>query len=287
MPELPEVETIRRQLEGALVGQSIRAIDIVAPKSFQGNPELIIGSIIVGIGRRGKHLIFKFENGCGMLIHLKMSGQMIICRDDPADCLNDGDDPSGRLYDQNEKYTRVKFKISNGQELLFNDMRRFGFVRVLDQNQMQTLEEDLGLGVEPLEDDFTADHLSKLLKKKPKSLIKPFLLDQSNIAGIGNIYADEALFAAMIAPDRQAGDLSAGEIANLAEVIQEVLEKSLKLGGSSMRMYVQTDGSRGSFLDQANVYGKEGFLCSRCNEAKIIRLKIAGRSSHFCPVCQR
>lgn len=274
MPELPEVETIRRQLEGVLIGQSIEKIDILAPKSFQGNSELIIGSLITDIGRRGKYLIFEFENHNGMLVHLKMSGQLLI-------------EDKEEKEDKAKKYTRVKFKISNGQELWFNDMRRFGYVRVLDQNQMQTLEKDLKLGVEPLEDDFTVERLRELLKKKPKSQVKPFLLDQTNIAGIGNIYADEALFAAMIAPDRRAGDLSIGEISNLAEVIQEVLEKSLIAGGSSMRMYVQTDGSRGQFLDQANVYGKEGFLCSRCNEGKIIRLKIAGRSSHFCPVCQR
>lgn len=277
MPELPEVETIRRQLENELIGESIEAIDILAPKSFQGNPELIIGSLITDIGRRGKHLIFEFENGNGMLVHLKMSGQLII---------NGRDEALPRLYDQNQKYTRVQFKISNGCELLFNDMRRFGFVRALDQGQMKTLEKDLGLGIEPLEQNFTANRLRELLKKKPKSRVKPFLLDQTNIAGIGNIYADEALFAAMIRPDRRASDLSVSEISNLAEVIQEVLEKSLIAGGSSMRMYVQTDGSRGRFLDQANVYGKEGYLCSRCNEGQIIRSKIAGRSSHFCPVCQ-
>lgn len=275
MPELPEVETIRRQLEDQLVGRSFQSVEILSAKSFQGDQSKIIASPIVGVDRRGKHLIFEFENGCGMLAHLKMSGQLLLIED-----KEDKDEKEG-------KYTRIKFQISNGQELWFNDMRRFGYVRVLDQKKMQTLEKDLGLGIEPLENEFNANHLRELLKKKPKSLIKPFLLDQSNIAGIGNIYADEVLFAAMIRPDRQVGDLSPGEISNLADTIQEVLEKSLIAGGSSMRMYVQTDGSRGQFLDQANVYGKEGYLCSRCNEGTILRIKIAGRSSHFCLVCQR
>lgn len=276
MPELPEVETIRRQLEGALVGLSIEKIDILVKKSFQGDPSQVIASPIVAVDRRGKHLTFKFENGCGMMVHLKMSGQLLL--------IEDKEDQE----DKDKKYTRVKFKISNGGELWFCDLRKFGWMRVIAKDKLKSLEENLDLGVEPLTKKFTVQYLQEKLSQRPKVTIKQFLLDQTEIAGIGNIYADEALFAAMIKPTRRAGDLTAGEISNLHDCIQEVLEKAILLGGSSDRSYVQADGSLGRYLvEEGNVYHRQGQICRRCGQGIIERTKISGRSSHFCPFCQR
>lgn len=274
MPELPEVETIRRQLMQELIGSSFVDVRVLMTKSLMGEVKLILNSPLVSVERRGKYLIFGFENGCGMLVHLKMSGQLRI--------IEEKED----LADEAEKYARIKFKIDSGRELWFCDMRRFGWVKILNKHQMKTIEAGLGLGLEPLSRDFTAEKLAEILNHRPNRRIKTVLLDQTAIAGIGNIYSDEALFAARILPCRPAGSLTVGEVVNLRETIQEVLERSLALGGSSMQMYVQVDGSRGNYLDDSFVYGREGQLCRRCNEGVIIRQKIAGRSSYFCPVCQ-
>lgn len=281
MPELPEVETIRRQLEDQLVGRAFQSVEVLSPKSFQGDPELIIRSPITAIDRRGKHLIFEFENGYGMLVHLKMSGQLIII--DP-----DVETQGLASLPMNEKYTRVKFKINNGQELWFNDLRKFGWIKVIDKKNLKSLESHLNIGVEPLEKEFTFEYLREKLKKRPKTTIKQFLLDQANIAGIGNIYADESLFAAMIKPTRKVSDLTDSEIRNLRESIQEILEKAILLGGSSDRDYVQTNGSLGRYLaEEGQVYHREGQPCRRCGQSRIERIKIAGRSTHFCPKCQK
>lgn len=277
MPELPEVETIKRQLESQLIGLSFKSVEVLSAKSFQGEESKILNTPIIDIDRRGKHIIVKFEKGYGLLIHLKMTGQLVIKED------KDGQEDK---EEKRKEYPRIKFQLSDGRELWFNDLRKFGWIKVLTKSQVDELEDQLALGPEPLDKGFTKEYLTSRINKYPNRTIKQFLLDQTNIAGIGNIYADEALYLAMIKPTRKAGDLATGEIGNLFETIQEVLELSIQLGGSSARDYVQTDGSLGTFLSRANVYQKTGYLCSRCNEGKVVREKIAGRSAHFCPVCQ-
>lgn len=283
MPELPEVETIRRQLESQLVGRSFQSIEILVDKSFQGDLELIIRSPITAIDRRGKQLIFSFEKGNGLLVHLKLTGQLVLIDgQEGKEGIETNKDFSGL------RFVRVKFRLDNGLELWFNDLRKFGWIKVLDKNQLESIEDHLGIGFDPLEKEFTLEYLRGKLKKRPKTTIKQFLLDQANIAGIGNIYADESLFAAMIKPTRKVGDLTDGEIRNLYECIQEVLEKAILLGGSSDSDYVQTDGSLGRYLsEEGQVYHRTGQPCRRCGQGIIERTKIAGRSTHFCPVCQK
>lgn len=286
MPELPEVETIRRQLESQLVGRSFRSIEVLAAKSFQGNSCQILDSPITAIDRRGKQLIFEFENSNGMLVHLKLSGQLVLRQDKEGQESKEGIEADKDF--SGLRFVRIKFKLDGGGELWFNDLRKFGWIKVVDQKQLQSIEDHLALGVEPLEEEFTLKYLREKLKKQPKTTIKQFLLDQTNIAGIGNIYADESLFAAMIKPNRRVNDLTDGEISNLRESIQEILEKAILLGGSSDRDYVQTDGSLGRYLvEEGQVYHREGQPCRRCGQSKIERIKIAGRSAHFCPECQK
>ncbi|MBU6389136.1 bifunctional DNA-formamidopyrimidine glycosylase/DNA-(apurinic or apyrimidinic site) lyase [Patescibacteria group bacterium] len=316
MPELPEVETIRRGLEDHVVGRAIRSIEVRSPGSFLGDPTQAEGAMITGLERRGKLLIFRLNNDHALTIHLKMTGQLIwkaVEREEelPVEVDNatlpfsssDPDDPALES-DENEvvmgghpeeayleplphKHTRVIIRFDDGSVLYFNDLRKFGRVSVLRADQVADLPFLQAIGPEPLERDFTDEYLSNQLDKHKDQPIKTFLLDQANIAGLGNIYADESLFRAAILPDRPAGSLTAGEICNLRDSIQETLELALRAGGSSARDYVNAVGERGTYLKTANVYHRQGLDCNRCNTGKIQRKKIGGRSTHYCPICQK
>ena len=316
MPELPEVETIRRGLEEKLVGLQIEAIEVRAPKIFVGEPEEVIGLEILALDRYGKLLVFRLTGEKIITIHLKMTGQLIWKRDSVQEIepvleeINFTDNAEVPLeYDDEEeevapdvvmgghpekaylnplphKHTHVIFTFSDGSRLYFNDLRKFGRIHVLPAEALKEIGFIKKLGPEPLEKSFTTDYLAERLMKRPKQLVKTFLLDQENIAGLGNIYADESLFRAAIRPDRESESLTKGEIRNLHEAIQETLELALQHGGSSSRDYVNAVGDKGTFLQIANVYHRTGLDCNRCIEGIIERKKIGGRSSHFCATCQ-
>lgn len=316
MPELPEVETIRRGLEDKLIGREITDISVRAPKIFQGQPESVVGLEILGLDRYGKLLVVRLSNGKILTIHLKMTGQLIWKRDpdqslseaeiDDIDNatlpleIEDGEEEVSKedvvvgghpeksyLQPLPHKHTHVIFSFNDGSRLYFNDLRKFGYIKVLTIDELPNLSFLQKLGPEPLEVSFTLRYLETQLKKRPRQPIKSFLLDQSNIAGLGNIYADESLFKAAILPDRPTGSLTPGETHNLHNSIQEVLELALLHGGSSSRDYLNALGERGTFLAVANVYHRTGQDCNRCATGHIQRQKIGGRSSHYCPICQR
>lgn len=280
MPELPEVETIRRGLNKFIIKKKLKNIEILCEKSFIG--EKVTGEV-VGIRRFGKALVLDFENGKSLMIHLRMTGQLIF---DPKDGERyaAGHPSENFVMDLPNKQTRVILEFENGK-LYFNDQRKFGFIKFLESHKVLEDEFIKKLAKEPWE--MTSEELYKKFQKRKNSLIKAVILDQSVVCGLGNIYADESLFIAGIHPERRAGTLTKKETEKLLLAAREVMEKSINSGGSTMATYVRADGTRGDYLEKfAQVFRREGLLCLRCGE-KIIKMKVAGRGTHICPNCQK
>lgn len=274
MPELPEVETVRRGLALSLPGQTIERVDvfrgesIACPKPAQFSRALA-GHSFLQVYRRGKYLLFKLSEGAGLACHLRMSGRLLLLS---ANCAD-------------SRFLRVRIVLTNGLELRFEDMRVFGRLWYVAAGQTfeQVIPSLVKLGPEPLE-KLTGALIIRLLKNKSQ-VIKSCLLDQNVLAGIGNIYADESLFKAGINPNISGAAISLPQAKRLASSIQAVLSNAIELGGSTVRDYTNSEGVNGNYQNQAFVYGRTGQPCRLCHSA-IQRIKIAGRSSHFCPACQ-
>jgi formamidopyrimidine-DNA glycosylase len=269
MPELPEVETVVRALRLPLVGRTFTEVrnywpgHIVTPPL----PELqrrIHGRAILTINRRAKYLVFSLSDGETLIIHLKMTGHLAVV---------DPETPP-------DQYAHTIFKLDNGQELRFRDPRKFGRVYLV-QDPAEIFD---SLGPEPLEDAFTTAVLQERLQNR-KRVLKPLLLDQTFVAGIGNIYADEALHYARLHPERRSNTLSPAEIKALHGAIQKVLKLGIEREGASIDRYVKPDGSKGDMQNAVAVYGRTGDPCYRCG-TPIQRIKLGGRGTHFCPTCQ-
>jgi formamidopyrimidine-DNA glycosylase len=269
MPELPEVETTVRALRGPLVGRRFTGIRNTWPRhvakpTVEELRQRIAGRRVVAIERRGKFLVFRLSEGETLLVHLRMTGHLsVVRREEPAD-----------------PYTHTVFQLENGQELRFRDPRKFGTVYLL-----RDPEEVLGkLGPEPLDEAFTVAALHDRLAGRSRQL-KPLLLDQTFIAGVGNIYADEALYYAGLHPQRTANSLTGDEVAALHRAVQKVLRMGIEREGASIDRYVKPDGSRGEMQNAVAVFQRTGAACYRCG-TPITRIVLGGRSTHFCPVCQ-
>lgn len=274
MPELPEVETVRRGLAIQLPGDKIVGVEVLRPDSI-AHPSarefsrLLPGHKFEELSRRGKYLLLYLDKGAGLACHLRMSGRLLLVeRKRSAD-----------------RHLRVRIKLESGRELHFEDMRVFG--RLWYVPPSKTFEEVVSglreLGVEPLE-NLSASHLQEAFKNRNQA-IKSSLLDQTVIAGIGNIYADESLFEAGINPLRSARDLALDELQALTEKIRIVLGRAIEAGGSSIKDYTDSAGVNGSYQDESLVYGRVGQPCRRCATA-IERVRLIGRSTHFCRQCQ-
>jgi formamidopyrimidine-DNA glycosylase len=285
MPELPEVETVRRGLQQFAVGHRIIAIEVRSPKQWIGDSALVIGRMITGIERRGKLILIRLDSGTAISCHLKMTGQLLWSADLQTQVA--GGHPSV-VYIENlpNPHTRVIISCDQGATLYFNDLRKFGYFEVLDQTAEQDHVFLNKLGPEPLTDGFTVEYLTRSLRKAAKATIKPLLLDQSVIAGLGNIYADEALFRAGIYPTRKAGQLDSEEISALYQAINETIALAIKHGGSTERDYRTAVGEKGTYQNVAQVYHRTGQPCVNCG-SPIERIKLGGRSTHFCSRCQR
>jgi formamidopyrimidine-DNA glycosylase len=272
MPELPEVETIRRDLAPLVTGRTItgawvspdapRLVQMMPPDEFT---RLLAGRRIEDVGRRGKYLIFNLDGGLMWVVHLRMTGRLQHHR---------GGCPE-------ENYLRAGFTLDDGSSLCFVDLRKFGMMWLVDDWSLVNAK----LGPEPLEDGFDRAAFRALLKRRGAP-IKAVLLDQTVLAGIGNIYADEALFAACIHPKRAARTLSRAAAARLHESIRDVLRAALGHRGSSFRDFVDALGREGGYQLNVKVFRRTGQPCYRCG-AEVRRIKLAGRSTHFCPNCQR
>lgn len=284
MPELPEVETIVRDLNKKLRRKKIIAIDSLDKKVFQltdKEVKKVIGQEIKSVGRRAKMIIFDL-GGDFLIIHLKMTGQLVL---KTKRGVVAGGHPiineSGKLPN---KFSRVIFKFSDKAVLYFNDVRRFGWIKLVGGDEF--LKFNQGLGVEPLSPDFTLEYFKKVLNGKQKTTIKQALLEQKHIAGIGNIYADESLFLARIKPFRRVRTLKPKEIEKLWRVIPKILLYAIKHRGTSFNDYVDAQGETGNFIKYLKVYGRAGERCENCG-GLVKKAKLGGRGTHWCDRCQK
>jgi formamidopyrimidine-DNA glycosylase len=289
MPELPEVETVRIGLQEFLIGQYVRSVDCDWPKSFPVKRSVVesklIGAKIESIDRRGKLIIIPLSSGYSLLIHLKMTGQLVY-RPKKGKGFGGGHPSDSLIASLPDKSTRVIIKLTNGT-LFFNDQRKFGWIKLeLTKGLEKTNDFLKKLGPEPLEDSYSFDEFKTAIQRRSKTSIKATILDQTVLAGVGNIYADEALFAARIHPATKVGQVSTIKLKRLYNAIREVMKLSISLGGSSDRNYVDANGNKGSYLKFAKVFRREGQECPICG-TEIVKIRVAGRGTHICPECQR
>lgn len=273
MPELPEVETVRRQLARVLPGREVAAVDVRLPRMLQNVTaeqlqRRLVGTAFREIDRRGKFLLLHVGEQARLIIHLRMTGRLLFARR--------GADPSS--------HTRMTFRLDGGDELRFADVRTFGTLHYSPAPGEGEPPGLITIGPEPLEDEFTADVLAEAVARR-KAPIKAVLLDQRRVAGLGNIYVDEALYLSKVHPTRPGGELTEAEVTTLHRKIRSVLQEALKAGGTTIRDYVDGAGEPGEFQQQLHAYGRAGQPCGRCG-TEFVRLKIAGRSTHVCSVCQ-
>lgn len=287
MPELPEVETVRIGLAALLPGRRVQAVDFDWPKGFPNTDADVrahlIGARVTAVNRRAKVLLIELDSEYSLVIHLKMTGQLVFRGGKQH--FGAGH-PNGSLVGElPDKSTRVTFTFEDGSKLFFNDQRKFGWVRLLPTVEVPAIDFFQKVGPEPLAEDFTADAFIERLRRRNGSAIKAALLDQTVVAGIGNIYADESLWAAKIHPLTRVADVGDGQLYDLYGGLIRVLKLSIEKGGSTDRNYVDAVGKRGSYLTFASVFRREGKPCPRCGTA-IIKMRAAGRGTHICPHCQ-
>jgi formamidopyrimidine-DNA glycosylase len=288
MPELPEVETVKRGLSQLVIGKKIANVTFDWPKGFPNAEEdvneFLIGASIVEVARRAKVLLIELDSKYSLVIHLKMTGQMVYRG--KGEAFGAGHPNNSLVGELPDKTTRVTFEFSDDSKLFFNDQRKFGWVRLLPTAEVPNIDFMKKFGPEPLGADFTKEQFRQRLSMRKNSNIKAALLDQTVIAGVGNIYADEGLWGAKIHPATPVRDIPVHKLNTLFDRLREVLELSIEKGGSTDRNYVDAKGKRGSYLAFANVFRRGGKPCPRCGTT-IIKTRVAGRGTHICPNCQK
>lgn len=312
MPELPEVETVRRGLANLLPGRTVlRSTTIDSPKSFPNAPsdveQFLYEATIVGVRRRAKVLIIDLSSEYSLVVHLKMTGQLVFRGEDRVQNLEYGirnlevkiSDPSepptsfagghpndslvGKLPDRS---TRVQIDFTDGSHLFFNDQRKFGWIKLVPTTMVEQMPFFQKVGPEPLDPKTKSEEFIQRVRRRSGSMIKPVILDQAVIAGVGNIYADECLWAAHIHPETRSGKLSDEQLKSLFIELVKILQLSIDQGGSTDRNYVDAEGRKGNYLKFANVFRREGQACHRHSDQEILKIRVAGRGTHICPVCQ-
>ena len=270
MPELPEVETVKNQLAPHIVGRTITNVSLLWEKMVKGQDpaeflKLVKGQKILEVTRHGKYLIVHLSSGNKLIIHLKMTGSLLL----------------GKNGDEVPQYTRAIIHLDDGQNVYFRDPRKFGLMKIVTD----TKEIDAKLGPEPLAKDFTLKYFSEGLAKRTAP-VKAFILEQKFIAGIGNMYADEALFAAGIDPRRPANSLKKAEVKRLYDAIREVITAGIKYGGASVVTYFHPDGTVGTAHQHFNVAHNQKKICAVCG-GPVERIVVRGRGTYYCPRCQK
>lgn len=293
MPELPEVETIKNDLRQKILKKKIKKVDLRLKKIVKSSKRSFAldleGNKFTNIKRRGKLLIFDLsQKNKYLLIHLRMTGQLIyqkgkkITAGGHSD--NRRDETMSRLYDYlPNKHTHIIFHFNDKSQLFFNDLRRFGVVKIVDKNELEKITSNFG--VEPFGKDFSLEVFKNIIESKNGN-IKAFLLNQKYIAGIGNIYADEILFEAKVLPNRKTDSLKKEEVKKIFQAIKKILKKAVKYRGTTFNAYIDARGQKGNFTKFLKVYKREGKKCLRCKKGIIQKIKIAGRGTRHCNKCQ-
>lgn len=281
MPELPEVETIVRKLAEVLPGQRIETVRVYHPKPFSGEPESLVGVQVEDVSRRAKITRLSLSDGRNLIIHLKMTGQLIYVDDDVR--LGGGHPTADWVSELPSKHTRVELGFEQGRKLFFNDQRLFGWMKVVDNSELAHAY--AGLGPDIIDPALTAEYLIAKLKNKSVP-IKLAIMDNAIVCGLGNIYACDALNLAQIHPQRPAKSLSAAEVTRLLEASRTTILKGIELGGTTFDgHYVDVGGFAGQYQSVVRVYGREGKPCLNCG-TPIQKIKLGGRGTYFCPNCQ-
>jgi len=287
VPELPEVETVCRQLDSELRGVKVEALEVLDPRwcrptSPDELERAVRGATIDGLGRRGKYLLLRLDGDRTLVMHLRMTGNLVLVAAEGKLDPSEG----RRLYEGErstfDRHLRARFRLGGGCELLFTDPRRFGEAFLVENTRLA--DRFAKLGVEPLSADFTAAHLGEMAMGRTAPL-KSFLLDQSRLAGVGNIYADEALFRACLHPLSPAGSMKPEHLEALRDGVVAALEAGIDGGGASIDDYRDGRGEKGKMQDEFLVHTREGEPCRRC-AAPISRIVVSGRSTYYCPSCQ-
>jgi len=288
MPELPEVETVRRGLERLIVGRQIKTVTVYdSPKSFPNNQadveQFAYGATVVAVKRRAKVLLIELSTNYTFVTHLKMTGQLVYVGNERFGAGHPNDSLIGSLPDRS---TRVAIAFDDGTTLFFNDQRKFGWIKLYPTPEVVNIAFMQKVGPEPLEDSFTADVFISRIRRRNNTTIKAAILDQTVLAGVGNIYADESLWGAKTHPSTRVKDVSDEQLTALLRELKYVLNLAIEKGGSTDKNYVNAEGKRGSYIDFARVFRREGKECPRHPGTIILKTKVAGRGTHICPICQ-
>lgn len=329
MPELPEVETVKRGLNAFIVSKQVKSVSVFnSPKSFPNSEsdvtKFLKGAVVTAVRRRAKVLLIDLSSAYTLVIHLKMTGQLVFvadatkiqppkssltasrptsvayaaASDGAADVSEDlvagssdlrfgaghpNDSLIGELPDRS---TRVVFDFTDGSHLYFNDQRKFGWVKLYPTVEVPNIDFMQKVGPEPLEDSFVAKDFIQRVRRRSGTTIKAAMLDQTVLAGVGNIYADESLWGAKIHPATRVRNVTDKQLATLLHEIKYVMNLAIEKGGSTNKNYVNAEGKKGSYMDFARVFRREGLTCPRHPEVIIEKTRVAGRGTHICPVCQ-
>jgi formamidopyrimidine-DNA glycosylase len=288
MPELPEVETIRAGLAKLLPGKTVKDVWYDWDKSFPNAPadvaRFLVGAKVQKVRRRAKVLIIELSDGWALIIHLKMTGQLVFV--DDRQRFGAGHPGKELVGELPVKSTRVIIDFTDGSKLFFNDQRKFGWMRLMPTLEIPEIDFFKKVGPEPLDADFTVDLFIDRLLRRKNTTLKAALLDQTVIAGVGNIYADESLWGAKIHPATLVNKVPRTKLVALYNSLRDVLALSIRKGGSTDKNYVDAEGKKGSYLSFANVFRREGQPCPRCG-TPIEKIRVAGRGTHICPKEQR
>lgn len=285
MPELPEVETIVRQLDSALEGREVKSVEVFKQKSFLGNENLLIGKKIKKVERKAKMILFEFVKWNKMMVvHLKMTGQLVYLKKDGKRVIG-GHATADWVKELPSKHTRVVINFADGTKLFFNDLRIFGWMKIMENSKVKELIKNKAPDV--TEAEFTVDYLAKVLSRSGRA-VKLMILDQDKMGGIGNIYACDALYLAKVLPTRPAKSLTDKEIKLLHESIIKVINLGIKYGGATTSddRFVNAAGVGGKYQEHFLVYDQKGKKCQVCG-SEILKIKLGGRGTYFCPTCQK
>jgi len=286
MPELPEVETIVNDLKQKIINKKIKTINIRLKKIVKNKPSFFISNLLnksfSQIIRRGKYIFFQIEKSEKyLMVHLRMTGQLIYR--EKNNIIAGGHSDKKSILNLPNKQTHLIITFENKTYLFYNDQRQFGIIKIINKEEFDFL--DKRQGIEPLDKKFTFQKFEEIIKNK-KQNVKAFLLDQKQITGIGNIYADETLFDAKINPHRNTRDLNKKEKKKIYLAIKKIIKKAIKYRGTTFNDYRDAEGRQGNFLNKLKIYGRDEKKCFRCKTI-ILKTKLAGRGTRYCPKCQK